>query len=135
MKKTIFIAVSTCLLLGATLTESFAGKYSERDLQRAAETLNKRMPMYPDKETVLNNVTTGPGLTFSYNYTLKNYRASDLKLDEFYGWMRNNIAPKVCGSPDVTKFLKNDVTVRYVYKGYDGATISNIPFTRRDCGI
>lgn len=135
MRKSIVIAISTCLVSGITFSSCLAGNYSERDLRRAAEKLNKRMPMYPDKETVLNNVSTGPGLTFSYNYTLKNYRAADLKLNEFYSWMRNNIAPKVCGSTDVTKFLKSDVTVRYVYKGNDGITISDIPFTRRDCGI
>jgi hypothetical protein len=133
MRKSIFIAVSTCLLSVAAFSSSFAGNLSEQDLQRITAKLNKRYPVNVDRETRLDNTSAGPGRSFSYNYTFINNRSTEYNKQEFTTKMRQKLIGQVCSSSDLAKFLKNDVTVRYCYKGNDGGVIGVIPFTRRDC--
>jgi hypothetical protein len=134
MRKLIVIAVSTCLFSVAVFSSSFARNLSERDLIQVSDKLNKRCPVMVDQETRMDNVTAGPGLVFSYNYTFIKHRSTDVNKQEFVSAQRNGLMGTVCASPDLAKFLKSNVTVKYVYKGYDGGVIGVIPFSRRDCG-
>ena len=129
----IFLSIFS-LTLSATISHA---KTTERDLKKMVVGLNKSLSRTPDPNSGMrmDNVTAGPGLLITYHATLTRQTAADLKLNEFYAYMRNNLLGKLCNNQDVKGQFQDNVTFRYIYKGYDGSNIANISIGRRDCGF
>lgn len=107
----------------------------ERELVNAAKQINKQLPMAIDKNTRLDNLTPGPGLRQTYNYTMVIY-ASPLDVDKeyFFQLMRSQLKTEFCSNPKTQYLSKNGVTGSFSYKASDGGFITQIDITPKDCG-
>lgn len=132
----ILILLST-FYLSFTATTSHAQKTTERDLIKMVEGLNKNLDRAPNPNSGMrmDYVTAGPGLLIIYNATLTHQTAADLKLNEFYAYMKNILLGELCNNQDVKKQFQDNVIFRYVYKGFDGSNIASIDVGRKDCNF
>lgn len=108
---------------------------TERDLIKMVESLNRNLNRTPNANSGMrmDYVTAGPGMLITYNATLTQQTAADLNLNEFQPYMKNNLLGKLCNNQDVKKQLQENIVFRYVYKGYDGSSISSIDIGKKDC--
>jgi hypothetical protein len=137
MKKTARIMILLSILSLPLFATTSHAKTTERDLKKMVVGLNKNLNKTPNPNSGMrmDNVTAGPGLLITYHATLTQQTAADLKLNEFYAYMRNDLLGKLCNNPDVKGQFQDNVTFRYIYKGYDGSNIANISIGRKDCGF
>lgn len=114
-----------------------ARKTTERDLKKQVESINKNLDRTPNPKSGMRMdfVSAGPGLLMTYNITMIQHSASDLKLNEFNSWMKKQLVGKLCTNQDMKNVIQDNVTVRYIYKGYDGSSIATINITRKDCNF
>ncbi len=140
MKKALsiaFVAIITLIAVyfGRELAKSFFSSETNitETLKAAAEAINKQTPMMIDDDTRLDAAQDGPGLRFTYLYTLVNYSLSEINVEEF----RNNLAPNirkaVCENPELAVFYRNDVTVVYVYRDKNSMDVMEIEVPPTDC--
>lgn len=138
MKKTARIIILLSILsLPLFATTSHARKTTERDLKKFAESINKNVDKTPNPNSGvrMDSVSAGPGLLVTYNAIMTKHTAADLKLNEFYPWMKNILLGKLCNNQDMKNLLQDNVTLRYNYKGYDGRNITDINISRKDCNF
>jgi len=107
----------------------------EQQLQEAATSVNRKTPVMVDNETRLDRAEAGPGLLFTYHYTLMNIRKAAVdpgRLDEVVrGTMRETLRSKVCTS--LKSMLDLNATIRYHYLDEDGADLVTLAFSQADC--
>jgi hypothetical protein len=119
------------------VTGKFSGKTSEEkidaELLQTASKLNERLPMMVDAETRWDS-TVGIDKTMRYNYTLINYSASNLPVQEFRGALEAKLVNNVCTTKEMQVFVKNGVTVTYAYYGNEGKEITVIAVEPSRCG-
>lgn len=133
----VFVAIVTLIAayFGRELSKLFFSSETNiaETMKTAAEELNKQTPMMVDNDTRLDAAEDGPGLRFTYLYTLVNYSVSEIDVEEF----RNNLAPNirkaVCENPELAVFYRNDVTVVYVYRDKNGMDVTEIEVPPTDC--
>jgi hypothetical protein len=102
-------------------------------LEQVAREVNKRLPMTIDAETRLDTSVAGPGLQYTYIYTLVNYPATSIDghvLQESFG---PSVKRSACANKDMAVFFRNNVTVSYDYRGNDGRPIATIKVLPADC--
>lgn len=121
----IFIVFSLALPLGAQAI-------SDAELQQAADVVNQRTPMMVDKDTRLDSAASG-NQRLIYNYTLINYNASDLDREKFETALRPTLLKAGCQT--LKPLLSEGVSVHYVYKGKDAATVGSVILSPGDCGF
>lgn len=105
---------------------------SDAELKQAAAAVNQRAPVMVDQDTRLDGATSGKQ-TLTYNYTLVNYSSADLDSAKFESAMRPSLLKAGCQA--LKPILSAGVTVNYIYKGKDAATVSNISLKPSDCGF
>ncbi len=123
-------------VVGSTVGKSVGQSMSVDDaLLKAVDQVNKKLPMTVDRDTRWDSTEAGPGLRFTYNYTIVTVLAAEVDAVGFYQEISSRLRSSVCGSPDMQVFFKHGVTVSYSYRGNDGLHISKVDIAPRDCGI
>lgn len=130
------LSVVIALGVGAYARKAGVGFFASREkqLERAAEELNKKCPIVVDEETRLDDAIPGPGDVFTYEYTL-------VKIAKEGGWLRHEgeltpLAPETLRArlePVVTKKaheketpLRDHVALVYRYADKHGQPLFEI---------
>lgn len=104
-------------------------------LVKAASQINKKLPMNVDENTRLDSVSAVPGRQFIYHYTLVTLNSTDVSADKFDSVVKPQLKNRLCESADMQNFLKNGVTISYLYKGKDGQPIGGAKFAPSECRL
>ena len=103
--------------------------------QKLASEINASLPATLDKNTRADNVTVTPGPVFTYNLTIVSANARDIDAAALIAKLRPTVTAGACSNPDMRVIFKDKVTVRYSYRGADGAFIARFDVTPTDCGL
>jgi hypothetical protein len=122
--------------IGNAVGKSFADPRTvEGALRQMAEEVNTKTPTRVDADTRLDNLSTGPGARFTYNYTITSGASTEIDPAALMTHLRTKVRPGVCTSPDMQIFFKNKVTVGYSYRGRDGVFLAKLDVRPEDCTI
>ena len=102
-------------------------------LAKVSAQMNKKMPIAVDQDTRLDRVSAEPGRHFTYHYTLVSLRRSDVDQANFDTLVKPQLKTRLCESVEMKNFLKNGVTISYLYRGSDGHLIGGAEFSPSDC--
>jgi hypothetical protein len=105
----------------------------DETLVKMSTQMNKKMPMVIDKETRLDRVSAEPGHHFIYHYTLTGMRSADINTGEFPKAIKPQLKTRLCDSAEMRNFLKNGVTISYLYRSSDGHPVGGIKFAPDEC--
>ena len=103
-------------------------------LLKASTQINKTLPLAVDTDTRLDRVSAVPGRHFIYHYTLVALNSRDIGNGNFDTLFKPQLKSRLCDSADMKNFLKNGVTISYLYKGKDGEPIGGAKFAPSECG-
>jgi hypothetical protein len=112
------------------------GKFAEKQLQEAADSLNQNAPRMIDPQTRLDRVELGAGLVFTYEYTLLNQRAAGFapdNLERFQRQLRQRLNKMACEDHKLDGLLRLATAVKYVYRDRDGSTVATAVLRSADC--
>jgi hypothetical protein len=119
-------------LMGRSGTQG-RGITIDETLVKMSAQMNKKMPKTVDKETRLDRVSAEPGHHFIYHYTLTSLRSADINTGEFPKAIKPQLRTRLCESPEMQNFLKNGVTISYLYRSSDGHPIGGVKFPPNEC--
>jgi hypothetical protein len=102
-------------------------------LVKVSNQMNRKMPMEIDASTRLDKVSSEPGHKLVYHYTLLKASSADIKTVQFATLIKPSLTTRVCGSPEMQGFLKNGVTITYLYRGSDGKPMGGTDVKQLDC--
>lgn len=105
----------------------------DETLVKMSAQMNKKLPATVDKETRLDRVSAEPGHHFIYHYTLTGLRSADINTGEFPKAIKPQLKSRLCESSEMQNFLKNGVTISYVYRSSDGHPIGGVKFAPNEC--
>lgn len=118
------------------VTNADHGKFAEKQLQEAADSLNQSTPRMIDAQTRLDRVELGTGLVFTYEYTLVSQRMAGLapeSLAQFQRGIRQRLNKSACEEHKLDSLLRLASAVKYVYRDRDGTTVVTAVLTSADC--
>jgi hypothetical protein len=98
----------------------------DRNLLSASNEMNKRCPVFIDKDTRLDSTVAGPGKRLMYNYTLINFTAEQIQIQQFLSVLTPQIMNNVRTNPDMKEYRRHKITLVYSYKDKDGKFITRI---------
>ena len=101
-------------------------------LVEAAQEINKTCPFLVDRDTRLDGTLAGPGMKFTYTYTMINYLREELDSTAFRDYMVPQIVNNVRTHPEMARFREQKVTLVYDYKDKLGNLITSILVTPED---
>jgi hypothetical protein len=108
---------------------------SQHVLNKVANDINKSLPMHVDKDTELL-ATVGLDGVFVYSYRLVNHSEAEIDRSRFSTEIRSQLLNSVCTAPPTRdRFLKNGVTLRYMYADKDHRHIATIDVRPVDCRL
>ncbi|HEY9097709.1 MAG TPA: hypothetical protein VIN38_02450 [Thiobacillus sp.] len=120
----------------AFIFSAFANASDKLDvamLQRVADDMNKSLPTWQDRDTRLDKMTVGPGLAWTFDFTLVNAEFSKELADSF----RTNSAPSVtrqfCSLPTTQFLIQQQVISKLRHSDRRGKTVSEIILDRDKC--
>lgn len=119
----------------AALPASYDEAAIETQLRASADAVTRSAPQWPDPETRLDGAYAGPGLRFTYQYTLPKLRADQVDPGAVAARLAPGIRETACKSSEFKPFLDHDVTVTFEYRGGDGRDIGAVEVTRASCGL
>ena len=123
----IIFAVVSLVLSNLNWNISYADQ-----LMKGAQEINKTCPRMIDQDTQLDNVVTGPGKRFTYNYTLVNNTAESLNIERLKNHQNHSIIHSVRTNPCMEDLRKNEVYLIYSYKDKDKKNLFDIHITPDD---
>ncbi|OGB23442.1 MAG: hypothetical protein A3I66_01915 [Burkholderiales bacterium RIFCSPLOWO2_02_FULL_57_36] len=103
-------------------------------LTKVSAQMNGKLPIAIDSDTRLDSISAVPGRHLIYHYTLVTLNGDDVKAESFHNLARPQLKNRLCDSAEMQNFLKNGVTISYLYKGKDGQPIGGAKFVPSDCG-
>ena len=103
-------------------------------LVKVSAQMNKKLPIAVDGETRLDSVSAVPGQHFIYHYTLVALNSADVSAESFQTVIKPQLKSRLCESAEMQNFLRNGVTISYLYKGKDGQPIGSAKFEPSECG-
>jgi hypothetical protein len=118
------------------VTNADHGKFAEKQLQEAVDSLNQNAPRMIDAQTRLDRVELGAGLVFTYEYTLVNQHMAGLapeSLERFQRGIRQRLNKLACEEHKLDSLLRLATAVKYVYRDRDGTTVATAVMTSADC--
>jgi hypothetical protein len=102
-------------------------------LAKLSAQMNENLPMVVDNETRLDSVSAVPGRHFIYHYTLLTLSRADVDPDDFHKTIKPRLKSRLCGSAEMQNFLKNGVTISYLYKSKDGQPVGGAKLAPSEC--
>lgn len=109
------------------------GESMDSRLLVVANEVTRTAPKMIDADTRLDGAVAGPGLSFTYLFSLPNVASTDVAPSAFNDTMPL-VRKSACGSRDIKElFFDNSVTVNYLYRGSDGKEIGTVTVTREVC--
>jgi hypothetical protein len=105
----------------------------DSQLLAAANEVNRTAPMMIDADTRLDSATAGPGLSFTYLYSLPQIASTEVAQGAFDAVITPNVKKSGCGSADLKAFFDNGITVHFVYRGHDGGKIGTVSLNSGVC--
>lgn len=103
-------------------------------LLAVASELNKNMPIMVDTETELMTVSAEER-TVIYNYRMVNLLAAEMSVAEFREALRPGIIAGACSTPQTRDdFLRQGITMRYVYYDRTKTHLASLEVLPSDCG-
>jgi hypothetical protein len=139
-KQAVALAVgAVAFILAWTGSRAFFGRTADprsaQFLNEVAAGLNKTLPMLVDKDTELMN-TMGLDGVLVYNYRLVNHTAAQLDAQRLIAALTPQITKAACSTPDTRDgFLKQGVSLRYMYADRDRTHLATITVSPKDCGF
>ncbi len=111
---TFFIVVAIVVIRVVFFSPSI-----EEELAKTCEIINKDCPQTIDEETRLDKVTSGPGKSFTYHYTLINFVKADLiNIAQIQSAQDAAVRNELQNNPAIKKdILGRGITM--VYRYYD----------------
>ena len=112
-------------------------EWLERELEAAANYVNRDVPMLVDEYTQLDGAIAGPGRSLTYRYTLIETYADELSdsvLRDFENTMTEQLRMNTCGNADMKSFLDSGVRFVYRYEDSVGRLVAQFEVNDIDCG-
>jgi uncharacterized RDD family membrane protein YckC len=109
---------------------------AEQELQSMARDINKMGPMFVRPNNRFDSAHGGPGLMFTYGYTMTALRKSQLSardLDQFRQAEQDRLFQAACRGHLIYMFDTAE-TLRAHYSDRDGAELATAEVRRADCG-
>ena len=101
-------------------------------LRQTSEALNRQLPDMVDNEKILE-ATSGYNKQFIYYFTLVDYSIDDIDIEAFRTQLTPRHIDDVCNSESLEPFLKEGVTISYVYADKDRNEFTTISVSLMDC--
>lgn len=114
---------------------SVAPRFIENKLIGIANEVTRSAPKMLDTDTRLDGAVAGPGLKFTYLYTLPNIESAQVAPGVFNTKLARTIENSACGSSQLKPFFDSNVSVIYDYRGKDGSRIGSVEVNRIKCGL
>lgn len=102
-------------------------------LTKITAQMNRKTPMSVDARTRLDRVSAEPGKHLTYHYTLLDLRSDQISPADFREKVAGPMKERLCAAASMQGFLKNGVSIGYVYKGSDGKPIGGVTFPSGSC--
>ncbi|MGV3742687.1 MAG: hypothetical protein ACO1NO_10295, partial [Burkholderiaceae bacterium] len=74
------------------------------------------------------------GKKLTYHYTLLKLKANEVNNEKFKSTMEPVLKRRLCGSDEMKSFLRNGVSIVYVYRAIDVHQVASFKFSPADCG-
>jgi hypothetical protein len=144
---TIYLALFAAVMLSETYDRENAAKRasetrqvemrkrSEQQLQGMASAINKDGARMVRPDTRFDDARAGPGLTFTYDYSMTSLRISELnarELEQFENAEQKRLFTAACGGR-LAYMLGIATTLRAHYLDRDGSDLGTAEVTRADC--
>jgi hypothetical protein len=109
---------------------------SELELQNFATDINRDGPRMVTPDTRFDDARAGPGLIFTYDYTMTSLRRSELserQLEQFQTSVRKRLHNGACGRTRLAAMLRVATLLRAHYLDRDGSELGTVEVSRTDC--
>ncbi len=114
---------------------SIASSAIESELSLAADQVTRGAPKMVDAQTRLDGAVAGPGLKFTYLYTLPNIESTKVAPGIFDAKVAPNVTNSACKSVSLKYFFDHNVSVFYDFRGKDGLQVGSVEVDRIKCGL
>jgi len=119
------------------LTKSgYYGGLDENEMRSALKQIvtkvNQRLPMDADNETIIERVSSGPGIKMTYHYKTKSLRVAEFNRAEFASLMRGKLFTNMKYSNEMKYFRDHKIAVDFDYVDVNYAYITTISVTPAD---
>ena len=109
----------------------------DADLRDLAVAVNKGTPSMLDKSTRLDRAEAGPGLNFTYHYTMVDVRMADLEPASVTEWkesVERTLLGRVCEAEEFAEILRRAVTIHFHYVDQSAANVATFSYNNARCG-
>jgi hypothetical protein len=102
-------------------------------LQEVADEMNRSLPSMQDEETRLDEVIVGPGLAWTYKFTLVNADSSPEVVEAVKRDYVPKLISKFCSLPATQVFLEENIETRMEHIDRNGKLVSSVILNREAC--
>jgi len=106
---------------------------NDERLFEIVERINSKLPMMLDKDLRYDS-SDYYNSAWSNLYTLVNYSADEIIKEEFKATQHKSLIKRNCTIKTTELFLKNGISLRFIYRGKNGKHIVDIILKPEDCG-
>lgn len=127
MKKNKIISFALIIFMALTLPHcSSDTRALHKKLSEMATDINKSAPVALDDNTRFDSAEVTDNNLFRYYYTVMNTDNPKQLIDTHAKAMKNDIKTSFATNPDLRIFVKNNVTIEYIYRDENRNTIRTI---------
>jgi hypothetical protein len=121
--------------LAAALATSACAKdqVDEAMLQRVAAGINQSLPAMQDAESRLDKVVVGPGLSWTYKFTLVNVESTPAVVESLQTHYVPWLIKQFCSNPATQVFLEENIATRLEHVDRSGKVVSSVVLRRESC--
>ncbi len=103
-----------------------------QELQLMADELNSACPQPAGPGITLTSCSAGPGVRFTYSYSVDQATLATLDVAKAVLELRQNLIAQYKSNPDMAWFRKRNVDLRYLYRDASGEVIATIDISPLD---
>jgi len=126
-------AIAVAAFFAASGTIAAQEKVDVAMLQRVAAGINQTLPKMQDQDTRFDRVSVGPGLTWTFAFTLVKLDYSKNLADSFKSNAAPTIVNQFCHLPLTQIFLEQGIASHLIHKDRHGKVVSDITLDRDRC--
>lgn len=124
------VLVFLAQLAGSTLEQQSDLRSQLAEVARAQ---NESTPLMVDDSTRLEKVNLGQDLSIVYLFTLTEFNANEVSVNELHEFIRPLVLQRICVDADLKSNLELGVTYIYRYNGRDGGLVGEFEVAENDC--